>query len=70
MTCPTKSKHGLILRGAGPWGKRHVKIFRQARLKMYYRGIGHGRHKRMGHGAGMLASFGGPLAMKLIDKYL
>ena len=70
MTRPTKSKHGLILQGAGPGGKRHIKIFRLARLKMHYGGIGHRRHKRAGRGAGMLAAFGVPLVMKLIDKYL
>ena len=67
MTHPTKSKHGLILRGDGPGGKDTSRL---ARLKMHYGGIGCRRHKRMGHGAGMLAAFGVPLAMKLIDKYL
>ena len=34
------AKTGLHLRGAGPGGKRHIKIFRPARLRVCYGGIG------------------------------
>ena len=55
MVRPTKD--GLILQGAGPVGKRHIKIFRPVRLKMSYRGIDHKKHKRTKRCAGLLATF-------------
>ena len=61
-------KMGLCLCGAGPGSggkrRRHVKIFRPARLRVCY-----GRRRKFGNGVRALMMFGLPIAMKLIDKY-
>ena len=61
-----RAKGGLKVLGAGKTNRKGLRIFRPARFAVTR---GQRRHIRKGQSLGMLAaSFGLPIAMKIMDK--
>ena len=62
---PTKSKTGLMLRGAG-FRQKHIKVLYPPRLKVVR---GKGRRRRVGRGFGAIAATVGiPMLLKLLGS--